>query len=229
MISEESGAETGPDTAQQQHHHRRTGGGDDNDQADEAADKGADDAQPAAVADGAGEGFTAGGKGRAGGDDGGGHRRPARGFRLRWKPTNSANTIAKLSLKANLSRIKVGLFISRTHAAGASGAQRASRCQHCDRSCRRSPRWQWCRPGTDAVGPWRPAGSSPARAAPAHPRVAVDRGQPFAVDRAAAVVHRRRHAVDGAVHDAVAAERGNFRAIALIQAVQLGFFRYAEM
>ena len=171
MISEESRAETGPDTAQQQHHHRRTGGGDDNDQADEAADKGADDAQPAAVADGAGEGSPPAAK--AG---------PAatmaaviadqRGVSvLRWKPTNSANTIAKLSLKANLSRIKVGLFISRTHAAGASGAQRASRCQHCDRSCRRSPRWQWCRPGTDAVGPWRPAGSSPARAAPAHPPV----------------------------------------------------------
>ncbi len=64
MISEESQVQKpAQDTAQQQHHHRRTGGGDDNDRADEAADKGADDAQPAAVADGAGERFAAGGKG----------------------------------------------------------------------------------------------------------------------------------------------------------------------
>ncbi|MNG66225.1 hypothetical protein D3C79_245080 [compost metagenome] len=76
------GTKPGPHTTQQQHHHRRTRGGDDNHQADEAADKSTDNAQPAAVANGAGERLATRRKSRTGGHDGGGHRRPARGFQI---------------------------------------------------------------------------------------------------------------------------------------------------
>ncbi|MNY54745.1 hypothetical protein D3C86_1906470 [compost metagenome] len=63
----------------------------------------------------------------------------------------------------------------------------------------------------------------------AHPlQVAVDRRQPFAVHGAAAVIDGGSHAVDGAMHDTVTAQRGNFRTIAFVQTMQLGFFQIGQ-
>ena len=80
------GTKTGPDTAHHQHQQRGADHQDHDGQRRDTADKGADDTQHPAIADGAGVRFTACGKRRAGGNNRGRQHRPAGRFQLKLEP-----------------------------------------------------------------------------------------------------------------------------------------------